>query len=110
MFDIAEDHFVGEAEDTWPQFLEDWEAGTHHARYEQQERTDMTRVPVPRYDLLKMQHYLIGSVQFSRGCPFNSKNTVRVPSECGSPIVRNLITSDLPASSSTMISSPFCMP
>ena len=24
----------------------------------------------PRYDLLKMRHYLFGSVQFSRGCPF----------------------------------------
>ena len=25
---------------------------------------------MPRYDLLKMRHYLFGSVQFSRGCPF----------------------------------------
>jgi radical SAM superfamily enzyme YgiQ (UPF0313 family) len=30
----------------------------------------MTRVPVPRYGLLPMRHYLFGSVQFSRGCPF----------------------------------------
>ena len=30
----------------------------------------MTRVPVPRYDLLEMPQYLFGSVQFSRGCPF----------------------------------------
>ena len=30
----------------------------------------MTTVPTPRFDLLKMQHYLFGSVQFSRGCPF----------------------------------------
>src|SRR5438128_11091548 len=30
----------------------------------------MTKVPTPRFDLLKMQHYLFGSVQFSRGCPF----------------------------------------
>ena len=34
------------------------------------ERTDMSHMPVPRFDLLKMQHYLYGSVQFSRGCPF----------------------------------------
>ena len=27
-------------------------------------------MPVPRFDLLKMRHYLFGSVQFSRGCPF----------------------------------------
>ena len=30
----------------------------------------MLKVPAPRYDLIKTQHYLFGSVQFSRGCPF----------------------------------------
>jgi radical SAM superfamily enzyme YgiQ (UPF0313 family) len=62
--------FVGEAEETWPRFLEDWQCGTVQPRYEQEARTDMTAVPVPRYDLLDMRQYLFGSVQFSRGCPF----------------------------------------
>src|SRR5262245_1493362 len=62
--------FVGEAETTWPQFLEEWAQQRHQRRYEQLERTDMTRVPVPRYDLLKIKDYLFGSIQFSRGCPF----------------------------------------
>jgi radical SAM superfamily enzyme YgiQ (UPF0313 family) len=62
--------FVGEAEDTWPRFLQEWKAGKHQARYEQEQRTDMTRVPVPRFDLLKIDRYLFGSLQFSRGCPF----------------------------------------
>jgi radical SAM superfamily enzyme YgiQ (UPF0313 family) len=62
--------FVGEAEETWPRFLDDWRYGTIQSRYEQPARTDMTRVPVPRYDLLDMPQYLFGSVQFSRGCPF----------------------------------------
>jgi radical SAM superfamily enzyme YgiQ (UPF0313 family) len=62
--------FVGEAERTWPQFLQDWAAGRHQCRYEQAEKTDMSRVPVPRHDLLKMNRYAFGSVQFSRGCPF----------------------------------------
>ncbi|GAC1312638.1 MAG: hypothetical protein NVSMB14_14430 [Isosphaeraceae bacterium] len=30
----------------------------------------MTRLPKPRFDMLKMRHYAFGSVQFSRGCPF----------------------------------------
>ncbi len=30
----------------------------------------MTKVPTPRFDLLKMKHYAFGSLQFSRGCPF----------------------------------------
>jgi radical SAM superfamily enzyme YgiQ (UPF0313 family) len=68
--DLADVIFVGEAEETWPRFLEDWEAGRVARRYEQAEKTDMTRVPAPRFDLLKMKHYAFGSIQFSRGCPF----------------------------------------
>lgn len=67
---LADVVFVGEAEQTWPRFLRDWQCGEHQCRYEQAERTDMTTVPTPRYDLLKMRHYLFGSVQFSRGCPY----------------------------------------
>ena len=67
---LADVIFVGEAEQTWPRFLEEWARGEHRSRYEQDERTDMTTVPTPRFDLLKMRHYLFGNVQFSRGCPF----------------------------------------
>jgi radical SAM superfamily enzyme YgiQ (UPF0313 family) len=62
--------FVGEAEQTWPRFLGEWARGEHRRRYEQAEKTDMGTVPTPRHDLLKMGHYAFGSVQFSRGCPF----------------------------------------
>ena len=68
--DLPDVIFVGEAEETWPRFLQHWRDGRHERRYEQAQRTDMKRVPVPRYDLLPMRHYLFGSVQFSRGCPF----------------------------------------
>jgi radical SAM superfamily enzyme YgiQ (UPF0313 family) len=67
---LADAIFVGEAEETWPRFLDDWQSGRPQRRYEQADKTDMTRVPLPRYDLLKMRRYLFGSVQFSRGCPF----------------------------------------
>lgn len=67
---LADVIFIGEAETTWPQFLDEWTDGRHQHRYEQLERTDMTRVPVPRYDLLKARNYVFGSIQFSRGCPF----------------------------------------
>jgi radical SAM superfamily enzyme YgiQ (UPF0313 family) len=62
--------FVGEAEETWPRFLDDWAHGQHRDRYEQAEKTDMTRVPLPRYDLVKFREYAMGCVQTSRGCPF----------------------------------------
>ncbi|HEY1784052.1 MAG TPA: DUF4070 domain-containing protein, partial [Pirellulales bacterium] len=67
---LADVLFIGEAEETWPRFLREWQAGQHAARYEQTERTEMTTVPAPRYDKLKMRHYLFGSLQISRGCPF----------------------------------------
>jgi radical SAM superfamily enzyme YgiQ (UPF0313 family) len=62
--------FVGEAEETWPRFLAEWSEGRHAKRYEQAARTDMASVPAPRLDLLRMKDYALGSVQFSRGCPF----------------------------------------
>jgi radical SAM superfamily enzyme YgiQ (UPF0313 family) len=68
--DLPDVIFVGEAEETWPRFLEEWRLGRHARRYEQAERTDMTQLPTPRFELLKMQHYMFGSVQFSRGCPY----------------------------------------
>ena len=49
-------------------------------------------------------------VEASRGCPFNSKNTVREPSGCASLVVMNLMISVLPSSIETVISSPFFMP
>ncbi len=62
--------FVGEAEETWPRFLEDWQRGSFFCRYEQAGKTDMSKVPTPRFDLLRMRDYMFGSVQFSRGCPY----------------------------------------
>jgi len=67
---LADVIFIGEADNSWPRFLDDWREGRAASRYEQAEATDMTRVPAPRLDLLKMRHYAFGSVQFSRGCPF----------------------------------------
>ncbi|GIW87851.1 MAG: B12-binding domain-containing radical SAM protein [Isosphaeraceae bacterium] len=67
---LADVIFIGEAEQTWPQFLREHAQGLHQYRYEQREKTDMSTVPTPRFDLLKMKHYAFGSLQFSRGCPF----------------------------------------
>ena len=67
---LADVIFVGEADETWPQFLREWEEGRHQSRYEQQEKTDLTTLPLPRIDLLKTDRYMFGSLQISRGCPF----------------------------------------
>ncbi len=62
--------FIGEAEETWPQFLEEWKRGEWKYRYEQAEKTDMTKIPLPRYDLVPFKEYAMGCIQTSRGCPF----------------------------------------
>jgi radical SAM superfamily enzyme YgiQ (UPF0313 family) len=67
---LADVVFIGEAEETWPRFLAEWSEGRQQSRYEQADKTDMATVPSPRFDLLKMDRYLYGSLQVSRGCPF----------------------------------------
>jgi radical SAM superfamily enzyme YgiQ (UPF0313 family) len=43
---LADVIFVGEADETWPQFLWEWEQGCHKTRYEQEVKTEScTRYP-----------------------------------------------------------------
>lgn len=67
---LADVLFIGEADETWPAFLEAWEKGVHESRYKQPEKTDVAQLPLPRVDLLKADRYMFGSMQISRGCPF----------------------------------------
>ena len=65
-------HFVlGEAEDVMPDLVNDMLAGTVRRHYQAGKRPDVTRVPVPRWDLIEFKHYVTMAVQFSRGCPFD---------------------------------------
>lgn len=62
---------VGEAERVIGDFIEAWEAGARDGRFEAEKfQTDVTKSPIPRFDLLKFDDYLHIGVQFSRGCPF----------------------------------------
>src|SRR5580700_61498 len=61
----------GEAEGIIDKFIEAWEAGARDGVFEAEKFTiDVTKTPVPRFDLLKVENYLYVGVQFSRGCPF----------------------------------------
>ena len=65
-------HFVlGEAEELMPQVVADLQSGHLQSVYRASHRPDITRTPVPRWDLIKFRHYVTMSVQFSRGCPFD---------------------------------------
>jgi len=63
--------FVDEAEETWPQFIADYERGEWQAEYRPAEKPDLTGSPTPRFDLLKVDRYHAMTIQFARGCPFN---------------------------------------
>ncbi|MHC4551061.1 MAG: B12-binding domain-containing radical SAM protein [Planctomycetota bacterium] len=67
------DHLVlGEAEITLPRWLADRAAGAPARCYEcGEEKADVTKSPLPRFDLLKFDRYLHVGVQFARGCPFS---------------------------------------
>ena len=65
-------HFVlDEAEEVFPEFLRDLSNGTAKAMYREPRKPDVTRTPVPRFDLIDMKSYWSMGVQFSRGCPFD---------------------------------------
>jgi radical SAM superfamily enzyme YgiQ (UPF0313 family) len=67
---LADHVFVGETEETLPQFVADLEAGTAQRVYEADERPDLTTAPVPEFHLADKRHYLAMPLQYSRGCPF----------------------------------------
>jgi len=66
---MADHHFIGEAEHTWPEFLEQWPRGKARATYRQPERVDLTRSPAPDWSICAPEDYVQVGVQTSRGCP-----------------------------------------
>lgn len=63
--------FIGEAEYTWKQFIEDFRNGACKTQYVQTEKVDMRDSAIPRFDLLKLAQYSNAGIQTTRGCPFN---------------------------------------
>lgn len=62
---------LDEGEITVPLFLDAIAAGQEQGVFRATEKPDVTLSPMPRFDLLKRDDYLMMAVQFSRGCPFN---------------------------------------
>jgi radical SAM superfamily enzyme YgiQ (UPF0313 family) len=63
--------FIGEAERTWPQFLNDLSAGTPADTYEETEKVSLADSPPPRWDALPVERYGSLAIQTTRGCPFD---------------------------------------
>jgi radical SAM superfamily enzyme YgiQ (UPF0313 family) len=72
VYDAADFLVLGEAEGILDSFVSAFERGERRGRFQAEKFTaDVTRSPIPRFDLLRFEDYLFVGVQFSRGCPFN---------------------------------------
>ncbi len=64
---------LGEGDEVWPRIVADAEAGTLDKVYRNDRPVDLTRLPVPRYDLIGRGRVVIYPVQATRGCPFTCR-------------------------------------
>lgn len=70
-YEPADIRVLGEAEGIIAEFIEAWGRGTRSGTFTAEKFTaDVTKTPVPRFDLLRRRDYVYFGVQFARGCPF----------------------------------------
>jgi radical SAM superfamily enzyme YgiQ (UPF0313 family) len=71
-YQAADMLFLGEAEGAIDMLVDAWNGGARTGRFKTPKfSVDVKTSPIPRFDLLKFDHYMYIGVQFSRGCPFN---------------------------------------
>jgi radical SAM superfamily enzyme YgiQ (UPF0313 family) len=70
MLPLADHVVVGEPDEVFPEIAADLERGSAKPLYDIKEKPDISKTPLPRFDLLKIDKYASMAVQFSRGCPF----------------------------------------
>ena len=71
VYERADFRVLGEAEGVIDEFIAAWESGARSGVFTAPKfQADVTKTPVPRFDLLKFEDYLYLGVQYSRGCPF----------------------------------------
>lgn len=61
---------VGEAEDTWPQFLDDFYNSRAKRQYICEEVPSLRNLPIPKRDIIKKRFFTKGAVFATRGCPY----------------------------------------
>jgi len=67
---LADHVVVGEPDEVFDTIATDLERGLAKRLYVINDKPDLGKTPVPRFDLLKNKKYASMVVQFSRGCPF----------------------------------------
>ncbi len=67
---LADHVVVGEPDEIFDGIAADLERGSAQRLYVINDKPDISKTPVPRFDLLQIEKYASMAVQFSRGCPF----------------------------------------
>ena len=62
---------LNEGEITIPMFIEELAKGCRNGEFRSEEKADLTKAVIPRFDLIRFKDYLQVGIQYSRGCPFN---------------------------------------
>lgn len=70
LLELADHVVVGEPDEQFDRIALALETGTAQRLYVIDDKPDVSKTPVPRFDLLKLENYVLMAVQFSRGCPF----------------------------------------
>ena len=70
VLELADHVVVGEPDEIFDGIAADLERGSARRLYVIKDKPDVSKTPVPRFDLLKINKYVSMAVQFSRGCPF----------------------------------------
>ena len=61
---------IGEAEETWPRFLDEFYNGKAQPKYNSDKPPTLKGLPLPRRGLIKNRIFTKGAVIASRGCPY----------------------------------------
>ncbi len=67
---LADHVVVGEPDEVFTEIAADLEQGSAKRLYVIKDKPDVSKTPVPRFDLLQINKYVSMAAQFSRGCPF----------------------------------------
>lgn len=70
LLSMADHVVVGEPDEVFAGIALDLERGSAKRLYVVTDKPDVSKTPLPRFDLLKITEYASMAVQFSRGCPF----------------------------------------
>ncbi|HLA79788.1 MAG TPA: B12-binding domain-containing radical SAM protein [Vicinamibacteria bacterium] len=70
IYEEADFQVLGEAEEVIGELVAAWRRGDTRGVFRASGYPDITRSPVPRFDLLRIDRYLHVGVQYSRGCPY----------------------------------------